>query len=131
MAIAAYCSAVGPLGDRGVGDQHRVVRPTMTLIPNGVASGSSSITVRTCFSDWLNGRVVPVIIASAFAQREHRRGEVIAVLVDHPLDLAAQQPVALVLVVDVFDRPPDQRRIAAVEDLIVLGFSTPCSLSRS
>ena len=36
----------------------------MMLIPNGVASGSSSITMRTCFSDWLNGRVVPVIIAS-------------------------------------------------------------------
>ena len=65
IAIAAYCSAVG----RSVTAVSAIStvwwRPTITLIPNGVASGSSSITSRTWRNDWLNGRVVPVIIASA------------------------------------------------------------------
>ena len=64
IAIAASCSAVG----RSVTDVSAIstvwLREATMLIPNGVAPSSSSITVRTWRSDWLNGRVVPVIIAS-------------------------------------------------------------------
>ena len=97
----------------------------MTLMPNGVAPGSSSMTMRTCFSDWLNGRVVPVIIASASPSASIAAAKVVAVLVDHPLDLAAQHAVALVLLVDEVDRAADERRIAAVENLIVLRILDP------
>ena len=63
--MAASCSASG----RSVTAVSAIStvwwRATTTLTPNGVAPGSSSMTMRTCRSDWLNGRVVPVIIASA------------------------------------------------------------------
>jgi hypothetical protein len=65
IAIAAYCSAVGRSVTAVSAISTVCERPTMTLMPKGVAPSSSSMTVRTCFSDWLNGRVVPVIIASA------------------------------------------------------------------
>ena len=64
MAMAANCSASGRSVTAVSAISTVGARPTTTLTPNGVAPGSSSITMRTCFSDWLNGRVVPVIIAS-------------------------------------------------------------------
>src|SRR3954465_14081114 len=93
IAIAAYCSAVGR-SVTAVSDTSTVwLRPTTTVIPNGVASGSSSITSRTCFNHWVNGPAVPVTIRSpspraATAGRAHGGGEIVAVLVDQPLDLA-------------------------------------------
>ena len=97
MAIAAYCSAVGRSVTAVSAISTVWLRPTMTLTPNGVAPGSSSITVRTCRSDWLNGRVVPVIIASASPSASIAAAKIVAVLVDHPLDLAAEHAVPLVL----------------------------------
>ena len=63
-ATAASCSAVGRSVTAVSAISTVCWRPTTTLIPNGAAPSSSSITVRTSRSDWLNGRVVPVIIAS-------------------------------------------------------------------
>ena len=64
-AIAAYCSAVGRSVTAVSAIRTVWWRATTTLMPKGVAPGSSSMTIRICRSDWLKGRVVPVIIASA------------------------------------------------------------------
>src|SRR3954454_20050635 len=51
-------------------------------------------------------------------KREHRRREVVTVLVYHPLNLAAKHPVPLMLLIDVVYGAAHQRRITAVENLI-------------
>ena len=116
---------VGPLGHRGVGDQHGMVAADDDVDPE---RGRAGLVVD--HHPHLAQRLAERARRAGdhrvgLAQREHRRGKDVAVLVDHPLDLAAQQAVALVLGVDEVDGAPDQRRIAAVEHFIVLRIVDP------
>ena len=120
IAIAAYCSARRPLGHGGVGDQHRMVAADDDVDPERSGVGLVLDHGRTCLQRLAERPRRSGDHRVRFAEREHRRGEIVAVLVDHPLDLAAQHAVALMFRVDIVDRAADQRRVAAVEDLIVL-----------